>query len=167
MRVARVAACSAFALAATSLFRPAAFLADTPGSVAFAQDAKLTGDLAKAIRAGDLEAVKEAVGKGADLNALDERKIPPIGAAALLGKTDIIEYLADKGADVNRNDGFGFTPLMCAAQRGQAGAVRMLLKHGADPVAKGGNHLDAMTVALPKGPADPLFDGKQSVQKIL
>lgn len=128
---------------------------------------KLSGDLARAIRGGDLDAVKAAVDAGADLNKLDERKMPPIGAAALLGKTDIVNYLAEKGADVNRNDGFGFTPLMCAAQRGQAGTVKALLKHGADPALKGGNGGDALTYAAPKGPVDPLIDEKTAVIKIL
>ncbi len=132
-----------------------------------AANEKLSGDLAKAIRGGDLDAVKAAVDAGADINALDERKMPPIGAASLLGKTDIINYLAEKGADVNRNDGFGYTPLMCAAQRGQAGAVKALLRHGADPALKGGNNTDALFYAAPKGPADPLFDEKTAVVKIL
>ena len=166
MRTRRFLAAAAFALASTGLIRPLIHLNDAP-SLAWAQDAKLSSDLAKAIRAGDVDAVKEAVEKGADINALDERKMPPIGAAALLGKTDIVNYLADKGADLNKNDGYGFTPMMCAAQRGQSGAVRALLKHGADPTLQGGNHLDAMTVALPKGPADPLIDGKEAVIKIL
>lgn len=130
-------------------------------------DARLGGDLAKAIRSGDLEAVQAAVDAGADINALDERKMPPIGAAALLGKVDIVNYLAGKGADVNRNDGFGYTPLMCAAQRGQAGAVRALLKHGADPALKGANGSDALTYAQPKGPVDPLLDEKAAVRKLL
>ena len=142
------------------------FLVTTSLSAAEA-DARLAGDLAKAIRSGDLEAVQAAVDAGADLNALDERKMPPIGAAALLGKVDIVNYLAGKGADVNRNDGFGFTPLMCAAQRGQAGAVRALLKHGADPALKGANGSDALTYAQPKGPADPLFEEKTAVRKLL
>ena len=78
-----------------------------------------------------------------------------------------INCLAEKGADVNRNDGFGFTPLMCAAQRGQAGAVKALLRHGADPALKGGNNSDALFYAAPKGPADPLYDEKTAVVKIL
>ncbi len=157
---------TAFAAGAFNLWRPAMFLADPASSIARA-DAKLSGDLAKAIRAGDLDAVKVAVDAGADINALDERKMPPIGVAALLGKTDIINYLAEKGADVNRNDGFGFTPLMCAAQRGQAGAVRALIKHGADPALKGSGGSTPLLCAMPKGPADPIFDEKSAVTKIL
>src|SRR4051812_15127412 len=136
MRLRHLAGVAVFILVTTGLLDRAF---DLPDTVAVAADAALAGDLAKAIRAGDLDSVKEAVEKGADLNALDERKMPPIGAAALLGKVDIVNYLADKGADVNKNDGFGYTPLMCAAQRGQAGAVRALLKHGADPTLKGDN----------------------------
>ena len=115
--------------AAAGVLRPVLHLGGVASEYACA-DEKLTSDVAKAIRAGDLEAVKAAIEAGADINGLDERKMPPIGAAALLGKVDIVNYLADKGADINRNDGFGYTPLMCAAQRGQAGAVRALLKHG-------------------------------------
>lgn len=155
-----------FAAAFTGAWRPVLFLAEPAAGIARA-DEKLTGELGKAIRAGDLDAVKGAVERGADINAADERKMPPIGAAALLGKTDIVDYLAGKGADVNRNDGFGFTPLMCAAQRGQAGSARALLKHGADPLLKGSGGSDPILCATPKGPADRLYDEKTAVLKIL
>lgn len=124
-------------------------------------------DLARAIRAGDLAAVKAAVAAGADLNAMDNQKMPPIGIAALLGKADIVGFLADKGADVNRNDGYGFTPLMCAAIRGKTDAAKALLDHGADPSLKGENHQDALTCAIPKGPADPAYEGKRAVSALL
>ena len=156
----------AFVAAFTGAWRPVLFLADSTAGIARA-DEKLTGELGKAIRAGDLDAVKGAVERGADINAADERKMPPIGAAALLGKTDIVDYLAGKGADVNRNDGFGFTPLMCAALRGQAGSARALLKHGADPLLKGSGGSDPTLCATPKGPADRLYDEKTAVLKIL
>ncbi len=151
----------------TGCWRYVPYLGAPSRDLAMAADAKLGGDLARAIRAGDLDAVKAAVDAGADINAVDERKMPPIGAAALLGRVDIVNYLADRGANVNRNDGFGYTPLMCAAQHGQAGAVRSLLKHGADPELKGGNGSDALFYAQPKGPADPLYDEKTAVIKIL
>lgn len=123
--------------------------------------------LGAAIRAGDMTAVQAAVAGGADVNALDERGMPPIGLAALLGKPDIIAYLAANGADVSRNDRFGFTPLMNAAIRGQPEAARVLLALGADPTLKGGNGNDPLGAARPNGPADRRYEGKVAVTKML
>lgn len=123
--------------------------------------------LGAAIRDGDMTAVRAAVAGGADVNALDERGMPPIGLAALLGKPDIIAYLAANGADVNRNDRFGFTPLMDAAIRGQPEAARVLLALGADPTLKGGNGNDPLGAARPNGPADRHYAGKMAVTKLL
>lgn len=105
--------------------------------------------------------------KGIDVNAWDEKGMPPIGLAALLGKPDIIVFLAAHGADVNRNDRFGFTPLMNAAIRGQPEAARILIALGADPTLKGGNGNDPAGAARPNGPSDRRYDGKIAVSKIL
>lgn len=123
--------------------------------------------LGAAILAGDMQAVKTAVADGADVNALDDKGIPPIGLAALLGKPDLIVFLAAHGADVNRNDRFGFTPLMNAAIRGQPEAARVLIALGADPVLKGGNGNDPIGAARPNGSSDRRYEGKMAVGKIL
>jgi hypothetical protein len=123
--------------------------------------------LGAAIRAGDIGAVKAAVADGVDINAWDDKGMPPIGLAALLGKPDIIVFLAAHGADVNRNDRFGFTPLMNAAIRGQPEAARILIALGADPTLKGGNGNDPTGAARPNGPSDRRYDGKIAVGKVL
>ncbi|MBV9756383.1 MAG: ankyrin repeat domain-containing protein [Alphaproteobacteria bacterium] len=126
-----------------------------------------TASLGAAIRAGDMTAVQQAVASGVDVNAWDERGMPPVGLAALLGKPDIIAYLAANGADVNRNDRFGFTPLMNAAIRGQPEAARVLLALGADPALKGINGNDPLGAARPNGATDRRYAGKLAVTKIL
>lgn len=132
---------------------------ETPGGAA--------PSLGSAIRAGDMVAVKAAVANGAEVDALDDKGMPPIGLAALLGRADIIALLTAAGADVNRNDRFGFTPLMNAAIRGQPEAARILIALGADPTLKGANGNDPLGAARPNGPADRRYEGKMAVRKIL
>lgn len=123
--------------------------------------------LAAAIRAGDVSTIRALIAIGADVNAWDDAGLPPIGLAALLGRTDIIAFLAASGADVNRNDRYGFTPLMDAAIRGQPGAARMLLALGADPTLKGRNGNDPLGAAAPTGYADRFLAGKLAIRKML
>ena len=134
----------------------------SPGEAAAANVA-----LGTAVRAGDIAAVRTAVANAVDINAWDEKGMPAIGLAALLGKPDIIVFLAANGADVNRNDRFGFTPLMNAAIRGQPEAARILIALGADPALKGGNGNDPTGAARTNGPSDRRYDGKIAVGKIL
>jgi hypothetical protein len=132
-----------------------------------AEMSRASKSLSAAVRAGNLEGVKEAIAQKADVNALDDTGMPPMGLAALLGRQEIIAFLATKGADVNRNDRFGFTPLMNAAIRGQADATRLLIALHADPALKGGNGNDPLGAARPSGPGDRRYEGKVAVGKML
>ena len=90
-------------------------------------------NLWKAAAAGDLSAIKDAIGDGADLNALGSQfGITPLGWAALNGQTEAAKLLIEKGADVNGQNRDRATPLHSAAFLGRVETVKFLLEKGAD-----------------------------------
>ena len=90
-------------------------------------------DLWKAAAAGDLSAIKDALGDSADLNALDSQSgITPLGWAALNGQAEAAKLLIEKGAEVNARNRDGTTSLHSAAFLGRIGTVKLLLENGAD-----------------------------------
>ncbi len=65
-----------------------------------------------ASRDGQMDAVRELVAGGADINAVTgSNKTPPITEAILNANLDIAEFLLDNGADVNIPNGDGLLPL--------------------------------------------------------
>ena len=59
---------------------------------------------------GNIEAVKQHLAAGTDVNAKNEG-ITPLHWVAYKGNSEIIELLIAKGADVNAKDVAGFSPL--------------------------------------------------------
>jgi ankyrin repeat protein len=88
--------------------------------------------LLKAASSGDLAAVSEALGRGANVNAKDEYNNTALNWAALWGYGDVAERLLEAGADIeNKGSGGGMTPLANAASRGHFKVAQMLLDRGA------------------------------------
>lgn len=96
-----------------------------------AQDLK--EEFFKAVRKGDVEAVKSYLAKGVDVNA----KVNNYGGTALAlacdrGHTDVVKLLVEKGADINVRDTFyEATPITWAAMRGHTEIIKTLLDKGA------------------------------------
>ena len=75
---------------------------------------------------GNIEAVKQHLAEGADVNAKGEKGETPLHGAAFTGRMEVVELLIENGADVNAKDEDGGTPLDYAG-----GVVADLLrKHG-------------------------------------
>jgi hypothetical protein len=104
------------------------------------------GDLFAAIRANDVTRVRQALKRGAGINAQEPSSIlvdrdrcdgtnAPLTVAAALGHLEIVSFLlAQCGVDVNIEDSFaGATPLTEAARRGHEDIAVALLAAGADP----------------------------------
>ena len=90
-------------------------------------------NLWKASAEGDLSAIKNALKKGADLNALDPQfGIPPLGWAAISGQTEVVKLLLEKGAKIDDRHRDGSTALHGAAFLGRVETVKLLLEKGAD-----------------------------------
>ena len=79
----------------------------------------------KAAFRGNLEAVKQHLAAGADVNAKEDDG----------GHKEIVELLIAKGANVNAGDG-GWTPLHCATWGGHKEITELLIANDADVNAK-------------------------------
>ena len=94
------------------------------------------GTLHKACDKGNIEAVKQFLADGADVNVKDKDGGTPLSYAAFHGQTEIVELLIAKGADVNAKNKYGVTPLHFAAGYGRKETVELLIAKGADVNAK-------------------------------
>ena len=90
-----------------------------------------------AAKAGNIEAVKQYLTAGADLNLKkDLFGSTPLHSAALKGRKEVAELLVSEGADVNTKNINGWTPLHYAAVVDHKEIVELLLASGADVNAK-------------------------------
>ena len=90
-------------------------------------------DLHAAIYMRDLEAVRQHIKYGTDVNVLEpSRKSTPLITAAALGEPDAAKILIEAGADINRKNLDGSTPLHIAAFFCEVDLVKYLLENGAD-----------------------------------
>jgi cytohesin len=85
--------------------------------------------LLDAAEKGNIEAVKQHLDAGADVNAQDnDIRWTPLHVAAAFGHKEIVELLIAKDADVNAKDVAGRTPLDLAKR--YPGIIDLLRKHG-------------------------------------
>jgi ankyrin repeat protein len=89
-----------------------------------------------AAEVGNIEAVKQHLASGMDVNVKNEAGVTPLHVAALMGHKEIAELLIAKGADVNETDSDGKTPLLSAAYFGRKEIAELLIAEGADVNAK-------------------------------
>ena len=87
--------------------------------------------LLNAAKKDDIEAAKQAVTDGADVNVKDYQGRTALNVAVFYHYKDIAKLLIGKGADVNAN-GDGGTPLHLAAMFGHKEIAKLLIEKGAD-----------------------------------
>jgi ankyrin repeat protein len=92
--------------------------------------------LLEASKKGDIEAVKQHLAAGTDVNAWDDSGWTPLIHAAEGGHKEVAELLIAAGADVNAKFPGGETPLFFAANWGQKEIAELLIAKGADVNAK-------------------------------
>jgi cytohesin len=83
-----------------------------------------------AARDGNIEAVKQHLAAGTDVNAKGLGGITPLSDAAYYGRKEIMELLIASGADANAKDYGGETPLDWAIRGKHTETADFLLKHG-------------------------------------
>ena len=88
---------------------------------------------------GDIEAVKDFLAAGTDVNTKDGWEWTPLHNAAWWGHKEIVELLLANGAGVNAKNNVGWTPLHMAAINGHNEIVGLLVAGGADVNSKNNN----------------------------
>ena len=101
--------------------------------------------LAGAARDGDLEAIKQYIAEGADVNDL-VFDMPPLTWAAMMGQTEAAELLLQRGANINGRNKDENTALHLAVFLGRAETVELLLKNGADVNARNDDGATAIDI---------------------
>ena len=89
-------------------------------------------DIHEAAEAGNIEAVKQAIANGVDVEVKDALWRSPLLIAAANGHKELTELLLAEGADVNAKDYRGRTPLDVAINFNKPEIVELLIDNGAD-----------------------------------
>jgi ankyrin repeat protein len=89
--------------------------------------------LVKAVKAGDVQAVRALVKSGADVNASSGDGSTPLLWAAHNASAELAKVLIAAGAKVDAANDYGVTPLLDASRSGDAAMVDLLLRSGANP----------------------------------
>ena len=89
-----------------------------------------------AVREGNIEAIKQHIAAGTDVDAKDGIGGTLLYMAASNGYKEIVELLITNGADVNAKDDGSWTSLHSAAMHGNKEIVELLIAKGADVNAK-------------------------------
>jgi ankyrin repeat protein len=84
---------------------------------------------------GNIEAVKQHIAAGTDVDAKTRGETPLLWAARF-GQSQVAELLIAEGADVNAKNVVGQTPLHWAAMAGHKEIIELLIAAGADVNAK-------------------------------
>src|SRR5688572_743942 len=105
------------------------------GAIALVAVATASGDgpLAKAVKAGDLSAVRTLVKSGTDVNSQSGDGSAPLLWAVHHANLEIARVLLGAGAKADTANDFGVTPLLHASRTGNAAMVDVLLRAGASP----------------------------------
>lgn len=91
--------------------------------------------LFRAVEAGDADAFRRLVRKGADPRSLDQ---DGEALSHVAPSEAMLRLVVDAGAPVDAANSWGATPLTIAVEGGDLGKVKLLLERGADPNARDG-----------------------------
>lgn len=92
---------------------------------------QLNEQLFQAVKANDIEAVKDVIEKGADLKCQGEYGWTPLHMASYWERAEIAKILINNGAPMNAQNKCGITPLRIAAgARKNMELVNLLIDHG-------------------------------------
>lgn len=118
-------------------------------------------DINTAVVTGNIDAVKQHIAAGTNINQPDPLGgSSPLITACLFNKTGIAKLLIDVGANINFQNNDGSTPLHTAAFFCRPAIVQMLLQKGADKTIK--NKYGQTAYQIVSGPfssVKPVYNG--------
>lgn len=88
-------------------------------------------DIIKLVGRNDVEGVKKALDKGANVNTQDEKQRSLLLLAVIEKRAEMATLLTERGADVNLQDNIRDSPFLYAGATGQTELVKLFLAHGA------------------------------------
>lgn len=88
-------------------------------------------DIIELVKQNDIDNVKKALDKGADVNMQDNNKRSLLLLATINKQVAMATMLVEKGADVNLQDNIQDSPFLYAGASGQTGLVKLFLANGA------------------------------------
>ena len=117
-------------------------------------------DIHTAVVTDNLEALKQHIAAGSDLNEKDPfGGSSPLISAAVFGKPEMARVLIDAGADINFQNNDGSTALHTAAFFCRPEIVQMLLDKGVDKTIKNKFGSTALeSVVIPFNDVKPAYD---------
>ena len=97
-----------------------------------------SSNIHEAAKSGDLDAVKEAIKNGSNVNKRGEFQKTPLMIACENGHLEIVKFLIQQGADVNIKNDSGSTALFYAAEasKNNMEIVKLLLQKNVDVNAR-------------------------------
>ncbi len=88
-------------------------------------------NIIKLVKQNDIDAVKKALDKGANVNTQDKNKRSLLLLATIGKQVEMATLLTEKGADVNLQDDIQDSPFLYAGASGQTELVKLFLANGA------------------------------------
>ena len=114
----------------------------------YSQESKNPGvSLHMAALQGNVDAIKQYIKAGTNLNVRDQFGSTPLSIAITFGRNKAAKALIDAGADLTITDSYGSTPLHLAAFFGRTEIVKALLDKGADKFLRNNNGVTAYDIA--------------------
>jgi len=92
----------------------------------------MEAELFRAASSGNLDTVRDLLGRGANIEAKDNHGRTSLIIASEKGRLDVVRKLLDRGANIAATENDGNTALIQASSMGKLDVVRELLGRGAD-----------------------------------
>jgi len=96
---------------------------------------------------GNIDAIRQHIKAGSDLDEKDAYGSSPLIVAVTFGKTEVARALIEAGADLGIRDNYGSTPLHLAALFCRIEIVKALLDKGANKYLRNNNGATAFDIA--------------------
>mgnify|MGYP003976240205 FL=1 len=125
--------------------KPVELIGEVPAQNVKPANPKADRALLDAAENGNIEAARQAIADGADVDTLDKRGRAPIQNALHSNNIEAVKLLIDNGANLNTKAPNSWTPLYEAVLMGRMETVKLLIENGANVNAKdqmGGTPLD-------------------------